>query len=91
MFGFHDSSGMSDMPRAVAEISLAEEQLTAIQQLTATKSGRESSSQAFVTAMLVRLKFRRNLLNVSPLKHFLASPAYGIRKYEWPLAGDISE
>ena len=60
MFGFQDSDGLVDVPKAVATIVGAEEQLSAVQ-----RGSRPGETEAGVAAaMLCRLRFRRNLLNV---------------------------
>ena len=60
MFGFQDSQGLEDVPKAVATIVGAEEQLSAVNRgfrLGGTEAG-------IAAALLCRLRFRRNLLNV---------------------------
>lgn len=66
MFGFQDSSGLADIPSAVAETTLAEEQLSANRQSPHSSDTHQNGvSGVLVTALLARLRFRRNLLNVS--------------------------
>ena len=57
MFGFQDSNGASDIPKAVAGLEVVEERL----------SGSAKPIQAVTAAQIVRLRFRRTLLEVSPL------------------------
>ena len=56
MFGFQDSRGLTDIAHAVADLSFAEEQLSALPR---------SHPDGSAAALLLRLRFRRNLLNVS--------------------------
>ena len=60
MFGFQDSQGVPDIPKAVAELAGVEEHLP----VSGAGSGKQD--QAVVAALLMRLRFRRNLLNVRP-------------------------
>ena len=57
MFGFQDSKGAPDIPKAVAELLVAEEQLRL--------SGTGQPAQDITTALIMRLRFRRTLLDVS--------------------------
>ncbi len=60
MFGFQDSRGLEDVPQAVAAIVGVEEQLSAVH-----RGSRSAGAEAGVAAaLLCRLRFRRNLLNV---------------------------
>lgn len=57
MFGFQDSQGLADIPKAVADLLLAEEQLSAL-------PVKNIMNKELNTALIVRLRFRRNFLNV---------------------------
>jgi hypothetical protein len=75
MFGFQDSQGLEDVPKAVAAIVMAEEQQSAIHRRPKPGVGSETDRRV-VPAMLCRMRFRRNLLNVclAPLPLLLPFP-----------------
>ena len=67
MFGFQDSKGAPDIRKAVAELANVEEQLPT------TGGGINEKDQSIIAALLARLRFRRNLLNVSFTWHLLCT------------------
>ncbi len=65
MFGFQDSKGLEDVPKAVAALTGAEEQLEAMRGSSRPAAGHSEAERRAALALLCRLRFRRNLLNVS--------------------------
>ncbi len=64
MFGFQDSKGTPDIPQSVAELATLEEQLPVSGAGAGIEGGAGEGEQAALIALLPRLRFRKNLLNV---------------------------
>ena len=65
MFNFQHSSGLKDIPRAIAGITLAEDRLTALQRATQPPATEHATQErACAAALLARLRFRKHYLQV---------------------------